>query len=48
MHALPPGLQSGTGGAERKLPGLQSGTGGAGRKLPGLQFVKSRVTNGRG
>ncbi len=29
------GLQSGTGGAGRKLPGLQSGTGGAGRKLPG-------------
>ncbi len=30
-----PGLQSGAGGAGRKLPGLQSGAGGAGRKLPG-------------
>jgi len=34
-ESAPPGLQSGAGGAGRKLPGLQSGAGGAGRKLPG-------------
>ncbi len=33
-HVMP-GVQSGAGGAGRKLPGVQSGAGGAGRKLPG-------------
>ncbi len=43
----PPGIQSGAGGAGRKLPGIQSGAGGAGRllgqavpgKLPGRYTV---------